>query len=101
VRPADLPAFAQQAGAVRLVLPNATGSGVDAITRAARPALAKAPGMAVVVDNRPGARGVVGLSTLARSAADGMTLSVISNNVVIFPCVIEQLPFDMPGDPGR
>jgi tripartite-type tricarboxylate transporter receptor subunit TctC len=80
------------------VLPNATGSGVDAITRAAQPALAKALGMAVVVENQPGAGGVVGLQTLARSAPDGMTLSVVSNNVVIFPSVLKSLPFDMPGD---
>ena len=95
-----LPAFAQQAGdkAVRFVLPNATGSGVDAITRAAQPALAKALGMPVVVENQPGAGGVVGLSTLARSAPDGMTLSVVSNNVVIFPSVYKTLPFDMATD---
>ena len=95
-----LPAFAQQMGdkTVRFVLPNATGSGVDAITRAAQPALSKALGMPVVVENQPGAGGVVGLSTLARSAPDGLTLSVVSNNVVIFPSVIKQLPFDMPGD---
>jgi len=95
-----LPAFAQQVGdkAVRFVLPNATGSGVDAITRAAQPALSKALGMPVVVENQPGAGGVVGLTTLSRAAPDGLTLSVVSNNVVIFPSVIKQLPFDMPGD---
>jgi tripartite-type tricarboxylate transporter receptor subunit TctC len=83
---------------VRFVLPNATGSGVDAITRAAQPALAKALGMPVVVENQPGAGGVVGLQTLARSAPDGMTLSIVSNNVVIFPSVLKSLPFEMPGD---
>ena len=83
---------------VRFILPNATGSGVDAITRAAQPALSKALGSTVVVDNQPGAGGVVGLQALARSAPDGMTLSVVSNNVVIFPSVIKTLPFDMPGD---
>lgn len=95
-----LPAFAQQMGdkAVRFVLPNATGSGVDAITRAAQPALSKALGMPVIVENQPGAGGVVGLTTLSRAAPDGLTLSVVSNNVVIFPSVIKQLPFDMPGD---
>ena len=93
-------ARAQQAGdkAVRFVLPNATGSGVDAIARAAQPALAKALGFPIVIDNQPGAGGVVGLAALARSAPDGMTLSIVSNNVVIFPSVIKQLPFDMPGD---
>src|SRR4030095_5468899 len=80
------------------ILPNATGSGVDAITRAAQPALSKALNAAVVVENQPGAGGVVGLQTLARSAPDGNTLSIVSNNVVIFPSVLKSLPFDMPGD---
>jgi tripartite-type tricarboxylate transporter receptor subunit TctC len=87
-----------QSGTVRFILPNATGSGVDAITRAASPALSKALGANVVVDNQPGAGGIVGLQALARSAPDGSTLAVVSNNVVIFPSVIKALPFDMPGD---
>ncbi|MFM7532235.1 MAG: Bug family tripartite tricarboxylate transporter substrate binding protein [Rubrivivax sp.] len=94
-----LPAVAfSQERTVRFILPNATGSGVDAITRAAQPALAKALGHAVVVDNQAGAGGVVGLQALARSAPDGFTLSVVSNNVVIFPSVLKSIPFDMPGD---
>ena len=83
---------------VRFILPNATGSGVDAIARAAQPALAKALGYAVVIENQPGAGGIVGLQALTRAAPDGMTLSVVSNNVVIFPSVYKTLPFDMPGD---
>ena len=92
------PAFAQADKSIRFILPNATGSGVDAITRAAQPALAKALGHPVIVDNQPGAGGIVGLQALARSPADGFTLSVVSNNVVIFPSVYKSLPFDMPGD---
>jgi tripartite-type tricarboxylate transporter receptor subunit TctC len=83
---------------VRFILPNAAGSGVDAITRAAQPALARALGASVVVENQTGAGGVIGLQSLARSAPDGHTLSVVSNNVVIFPSVLKSLPFDMPGD---
>lgn len=92
-----LPTWAQ-AGTVKFILPNATGSGIDAITRAAQPALAKALGASVVVENQSGAGGVVGLQALARSPADGSTLSFVSNNVVIFPSVLKSLPFDMPGD---
>jgi tripartite-type tricarboxylate transporter receptor subunit TctC len=93
------PALAQPAGrTVRVILPNATGSGVDAITRAAQDALGKALGAAVIVDNQPGAGGIVGLQALTRAAPDGTTLSVVSNNVVIFPSVYKSLPFDMPGD---
>ena len=93
------PVLAQGSGkTVKFILPNATGSGVDAITRAAQDAIAKALGTPVIVDNQPGAGGIVGLQALARSAPDGMTLSVVSNNVVIFPSVYKTLPFDMPGD---
>jgi tripartite-type tricarboxylate transporter receptor subunit TctC len=92
------PAWAQSDKPVRFILPNATGSGVDAITRAAQPALAKALGHPIVVDNQPGAGGIVGLQQLARSAPDGLTLGVVSNNVVIFPSLFKSLPFDMPGD---
>jgi tripartite-type tricarboxylate transporter receptor subunit TctC len=91
------PAWAQER-TIKFILPNATGSGVDAITRAAQPALAKALGATVIVDNQPGAGGIVGLQALAKSAPDGMTLSVVSNNVVIFPSVYKSIPFDMPGD---
>ena len=87
-----------QSGTVKFILPNATGSGIDAITRAAQPALAKVLNASVVVENQPGAGGVVGLQALARSAPDGNTLSFVSNNVVIFPSVLKSLPFDMPGD---
>jgi len=94
------PAWGQQSGdrAVRFVLPNATGSGVDTITRSAQAALAKALGAPIVVDNQPGAGGIVGLQALARAAPDGFTLSVVSNNVVIIPSVLKTMPFDMPGD---
>ena len=92
------PAFAQSDKVIRVILPNATGSGVDAIVRAAQAALSKALGHPLVIDNQPGAGGIVGLQALARAPADGYSLGVVSNNVVIFPSVYKSLPFDMPGD---
>ena len=93
------PALAQSSGkTVKFILPNATGSGVDAITRAAQDALAKALGAPVIVDNQAGAGGIVGLQAMAKSAPDGYTRSVVSNNVVILPSVYKSVPFDMPGD---
>jgi len=80
--------------AVRFILPVATASGVDTITRAASPALSRALGHPVVVDNQPGAGGIVGTSALVKSAPDGFTLSVVSNNHVIYPSVYKSLPFD-------
>ncbi len=97
---ASAPALAQApaGGAVRFILPNAAGSGVDTIVRAAQPALAKAFGQPVVIDNQPGASGVIGLQALSRAAPDGHTLSFVSNNVVILPHVLKSVPFKMPED---
>jgi tripartite-type tricarboxylate transporter receptor subunit TctC len=80
--------------AVRFILPVATASGVDTITRAASPALTKALGHPIVVDNQPGAGGIVGTSALVKSAPDGYTLSIVSNNHVIYPSVYKSVPFD-------
>lgn len=87
-----------QAPTVRIVTPNSAGSGVDTITRTAAPALGRALGASIVVENQPGAGGVIGLQALSRAVPDGNTLSVVSSNVVILPSVLKSLPFDMPGD---
>ncbi|CAO3964402.1 Bug family tripartite tricarboxylate transporter substrate binding protein [Achromobacter mucicolens] len=87
-------ARAQSDRPVKFILPVGVGSGVDTITRAAGPALSAALGHTVVVENQPGAGGIVGTSALVRSAPDGYTLSMLSNNHVIFPSVYKNLPFD-------
>src|ERR671913_299145 len=86
------PALAQSDRPVRFVLPNATGSGVDAITRAAQAALARSLGRPVIVENQPGAGGILGLQTIKSAPPDGMTLGIVSNNVVIFPSVLKSMP---------
>lgn len=83
---------------IRFILPVATASGVDTITRAASPALQKALGHPVVIENQPGAGGIVGTQQLVKSAPDGFTLSVVSNNHVIYPSVYKSVPFDPIGD---
>ena len=79
---------------VRFILPVATASGVDTITRAASQALSVALGSAVVVENQPGAGGIVGTSAMIKSPPDGTTLSIVSNNHVIYPSVYKSVPFD-------
>ena len=87
-------ARAQGDRVVKFILPVATASGVDTITRAAQGALGKALGHPVVVENQPGAGGIVGTQALVKSAPDGYTLSFVSNNHVIYPSVYKSLPFD-------
>lgn len=83
-----------QTKVVRFILPVATASGVDTITRAASPALSAALGHPVVVENQPGAGGIVGTSAMVKSPPDGFTLSIVSNNHVIYPSVYKSMPFD-------
>jgi len=83
-----------QTKVVRFILPVATASGVDTITRAASPALSAALGHPVVVENQPGAGGIVGTSAMIKSPPDGYTLSIVSNNHVIYPSVYKSVPFD-------
>ena len=92
------PLWAQTGGAVRFILPVSAGSGVDAIARAASNALGKALGQNVVIENQPGAGGVVGTAAMIKSAPDGSTLSFVSNNHVIYPSVLKSVPFDPLGD---
>src|SRR5581483_11523889 len=83
---------------IKLILPVATGSGVDTITRSAAPSLQKALGHPVVIENQPGAGGIVGTQQLVKSVPDGYTLSIVSNNHVIYPSVYKSVPFDPIGD---
>ena len=91
-------AWAQLEKVVKFILPVSAGSGVDGITRAAQNAIAKALGQGVVIENQPGAGGVVGTQALIRSAPDGQTLGMVSNNHVIYPSVLKSVPFDPVAD---
>ncbi|WP_265920002.1 Bug family tripartite tricarboxylate transporter substrate binding protein [Cupriavidus nantongensis] len=79
---------------VRLILPISAGSGVDNIARAAGPALGKALGQPVVIENLPGAGGITGAAAVVKAQPDGSTLGLVSNNHVINPSVFRTMPFD-------
>ena len=90
--------WAQADKTVRVILPVSAGSGVDAIARASSNALAKALGQPVVIDNQPGAGGIVGTEAMIKSAPNGLTLSLVSNNHAIYPAVLKAVPFDPVAD---
>ncbi|MBS7809051.1 tripartite tricarboxylate transporter substrate-binding protein [Variovorax sp. PCZ-1] len=87
-----------QASITKFILPVSVGSGVDGIVRASSNQLGKALGTSVVVENQPGAGGIVGTQNLIKSAPDGNTLSFVSNNHVIYPSVTKNLSFDPVAD---
>lgn len=68
---------------ITLIVPFAPGGNLDVVARAIAPALEQNLGRNVIVDNRPGAGGVIGASAVARAEPDGSTLLVTTPNAVV------------------
>ena len=79
---------------IRLIAPNAVGSTVDFTSRLISDGLGKALGKEVVVENLPGAGGIVGTQQLVRAPKDGFTIGVVSDNHVIIPSIYKNLSYD-------
>jgi tripartite-type tricarboxylate transporter receptor subunit TctC len=89
-------AFAQAypAGPVRIIVPFTTGSATDIMARVIGERLSPVLGQPVVVDNRPGAGGTIGIAVVAKSPADGQTLGVVSTGHVVNPVLYKDLAYD-------
>ena len=80
---------------IRLIVNFGTGGAPDMVARLYAPRLSEALGQPVVVENRAGAGGNIGVEAVARSAADGYTLlSSASSSFVIGPHIYTKLAFD-------
>jgi tripartite-type tricarboxylate transporter receptor subunit TctC len=79
---------------IRLVVPLAAGSTVDAVARALAPGLGRATGHPIMVENVAGAGGIPGTSQIVKAARDGLTLGMISSNHVINPGIYKTIPYD-------
>jgi tripartite-type tricarboxylate transporter receptor subunit TctC len=97
----SLPALAQDfpARPVRIVVPFAAGGGVDILTRILAQHLGDRLGQQVLVDDRPGAGGNLGVDAVAKSPADGYTLVMATTGThTINPGLYAKLPFDVERD---
>lgn len=83
---------------VRLVVPFAPGGGNDLLARAIAPRMAEILGQAVIVDNKPGAGGNLGTDQVAKSAPDGHTILIASNQITINPALGVKTPFRIEQD---
>lgn len=79
---------------VRIIVPLAPGGGNDAIARLVAARFPERLGQAGIVDNRPGANGIVGTEIAARAAPDGYTLLVANQTHVILGDLYTRLSFD-------
>jgi tripartite-type tricarboxylate transporter receptor subunit TctC len=83
---------------VRLIVPYAPGGAVDNLGRLMALDLSPRLGQQIVVDNRAGGGGIVGMEIAARAAPDGYTLLVGSVGVASLPGLHRKLPFDPVAD---
>jgi tripartite-type tricarboxylate transporter receptor subunit TctC len=79
---------------VRLVVPFPPGGTLDILARGLAPNLAAQLGQQVVVENRPGANGVIGYEVVAKAPADGYTLLIGGGSgIAVHPALLSKLPY--------
>ncbi len=84
---------------VRIVIGFPPGGGIDIVARLIAPGLGETLGQPVIVENRPGAGGTVGMDSVAKASADGHTLFLgTTGNITINQFVYPKLPFDVERD---
>jgi tripartite-type tricarboxylate transporter receptor subunit TctC len=87
--------WAQSGKPIRLIVPFPPGGATDISGRVLQEPLQRILGQPVVIDNRAGAGGSIGMAELARSAPDGLTLAVATLSTHgVNPAVFAKLPYD-------
>lgn len=83
---------------VRMVVPTGPGSSLDLIIRTTSERLSARLGQPIVVDNKPGAAGIIGTDAIAK-ATDGHTFGISFNGPLAFaPFLYQKMPYRLPGD---
>ena len=82
VAPTEL-ASAQTSRSIKLLVPAAPGASTDFIARLTADHISRVQGVTAVVENRPGANGMIGVEQVSRAAPDGTTLLVTANTYLL------------------
>jgi tripartite-type tricarboxylate transporter receptor subunit TctC len=83
---------------IRFVVPYPPGGGNDLFARLLGQKISENVGQPVIVDNRPGAAGLVAGEFVARSAPDGYTIMVDQSSIATNPLLYKKMPFDVTRD---
>src|SRR6185436_11878965 len=79
---------------IRLIVPFSPGGGTDLLCRALQDKLDRVLGVSIMIDNRVGAGGTIGVGLAAHAAPDGYTLLVTSASFTFAPGLYRKLPYD-------
>ena len=81
--------------AIRFILPFSAGSSTDVLSRVLAEQLGQQLGQPVVVENKPGASGIIGTQQLARAAPDAYTIGLVSlASMAMVPPTLKEAPYD-------
>lgn len=83
---------------IRLVVPYGTGGITDIVARVIGPGMAGVLGQPIVVENRPGANGRIGLEYVANSHPDGYTIAVATSELAVNPVLFKRVPYEAQKD---
>lgn len=83
---------------IRIVVPFTAGGTTDMLARNIGQRMTEAWGQAVVIDNRPGAAGWLGISAMAKMPADGHTIGLTISNIIYAKSLYNTLPFNIDKD---
>jgi tripartite-type tricarboxylate transporter receptor subunit TctC len=83
---------------VRMILPNAAGASTDTVARIFTGKLGETMGQQFIVDNRPGAGGIIAADIVAKATPDGYTLLQCGVSQAISPALRRKLPYDTARD---
>ena len=83
---------------MRMIVPYASAGNADIMARLVAQRLGDNLHQQVVVDNRPGANGIIGTELAAKSAPDGYTLVLVASSIAVNPALAKQLPYDTQRD---
>ena len=86
---------------IRIIVPSTAGGGTDLIARILTNGITTNTKWSMIVDNRPGASGVIGMDAVAKAKADGYTLGMgLTATLAINPELFRKLPYDPGQGPG-
>ena len=83
---------------VRVIVPIAPGGGTDIVARMIAAKVSESLGQQMIIDNRPGAGGIIGSELVAKAPADGYTLLLSPTSHAINPSLYSKLPYDTQKD---
>jgi len=83
---------------IRMISQFPPGGPVDTLTRQIGAEITKDWGQPFIIENRPGANGIIPLDACAKSAGDGYTVCLVDRSMQLLPVLVSKLPFDLERD---